>query len=188
MDLTEILTAQGWKAERNSDSASFYNHAPWVAPLAYLHILFKPAPKLALEENIQVLRMPESWASFLAVQNGAILFSNALSIDGVVLEGTLVNRRDPFATQPYSLVDSNRSWDRKDRESGLVIGSYGYDGTLAVLDRADGSVFAVDRKSHRVLKIWSGANEWLTDELDRIAKLYDPKGKLTVDMRETLPV
>ena len=45
-----LLEAQGWRAERESSAAFFYNFAPWIAPEVYLHIVFKPANKEALNE------------------------------------------------------------------------------------------------------------------------------------------
>ena len=78
-----ILESQGWKVERKSGTALFYNHAPWVAPLAYLHIVFKGSTKAALRETNSIFQLPKYWTEFLSVQNGAILFSGAFSIYGL---------------------------------------------------------------------------------------------------------
>lgn len=78
-NINEILASQGWSLERESDTAFFFNHAPWVAPLAYLHTVFKPASSAALLENAQHLSLPEYWQNQLSAANGAILYSGAVN-------------------------------------------------------------------------------------------------------------
>jgi hypothetical protein len=187
LQLSGMLKSQGWKVERESGTAYFYNHAPWVAPLAYLHILFKGATKRALSDNSALLRLPKYWLEFLTVQNGAILFSGAFSIYGVKETGALLNRRDVFQRGPFLIESENKSWQPKDRQREIVIGGYSYDGTLAVLDRDKGTVSAVSRKNHNLLMSWAGPDEWLTEEMDRLSKLFDKSGKITVGGERTLP-
>jgi hypothetical protein len=173
--------------ERESSAASFYNLAPWIAPQAYLHIVFKPADKEALNEIGSFLRLPQSWQDILNAQNGAILYSDAISIYGVRSSAALVDRRDVFELPPYSIVDGNRSWPVKPTERFVVIGGYAYDGTRAVLDRDDGSVLALPRKSEKVLSQWPNSDSWLSEELNRLSMLFDREGKIQVPRGQTLP-
>jgi hypothetical protein len=187
LELNKALEAQGWSMERESSVASFYNFAPWIAPQAYLHIVFKPADKEVLKEIGNLLRLPQGWQDILHAQNGAILFSDAISIYGVRSSTALVNRSDVFELPPYSIVDGNRSWPVKPTERFVVIGGYAYDGTRAVLDRHDGSVLALPRKSEKVLGRWPNSDSWLSEELTRLSMLFDREGKIQVPREQTLP-
>lgn len=87
--------------DRESETAFFMAHVPWVAPEAYFHIIYKPAPSATLRDLSSRLRMPKSVVDFLATQNGANLFSGTLSISGVHAPGQLLNRRNPLVGLPY---------------------------------------------------------------------------------------
>ena len=187
VDLKKALEDQGWKVERESGTALFYNFAPWIAPQAYLHIVFKGADHTALSEVGDLIGLPENWRETLSVQNGAILFSGAMSVYGVHAHGTLLNRMDVFERLPFSIVNENRSWPPKDRERYVVIGGYSYDGTRAILDRQDGSVIAMPRKSEKPLRRWLNGDSWLKEELERLSRLFDESGKIRVSEEETLP-
>jgi hypothetical protein len=173
MNLTIALESQGWTVERESTTAYFYNRATWVAPMAYLHILFKGAQAEVLNEVGDLMDLPQMWRDVLSIQNGAILYSGAISLYGANSATALLNRRDVFEQSPFSLVNENRSWPTKDPARFVVIGGYGFDGTRAVLDRRDGSVVAMSRKSDVVLNRWSDVDSWIEQELDRLSMLFD---------------
>lgn len=100
LDLFNLLSKFRPTNDRESETAYFRTHVPWVGPLAYLHIVFKPALADVLAGAAQRLAMPKSLKEFLTRQNGVILFSGALSVDGVHRVGQLLNRNDPFLDQP----------------------------------------------------------------------------------------
>lgn len=187
LNIREILEEQGWKMEHESATGFFYNHAPWVAPLAYLHIVFKGAEDTALRIVGEALGLPESWRNVLAIQNGAILFSGAISLYGVHAPGALLNRTDPFKRLPFSIESENRSWPPKDRETQVVLGGYGYDGTRAVLDVVKGSILAMPRKNTAVVAEWPDAESWIRSELKRLRLLFDREGKIVVSKEDTVP-
>jgi hypothetical protein len=187
VDIKKALEGQGWKLERESGTAFFYNFAPWVAPKAYLHIIFKGASASALSEVGNLMRLPQSWRETLLLQNGAVIFSGAMSVYGLHASGALLNRKDVFEGLPFSIVAENRSWPPKDPERHVVIGSYDFDGTRAILDRQDGSVIAMPRKNETILNHWPDTDSWLTEELDRLSKLFDEGGRMRVSEQETLP-
>jgi hypothetical protein len=186
LQLRQILESQGWKMEREGGTACFYNHAPWIAPLAYVHIVFKGASEQALDDCNSKLSLPQHWTEFLSVQNGAILFSGAMSMYGANETGAPFNRKGDFERGPFRITDSNLSWP-KVRQSEVVIGGYSYDGTLAVLNKEDGAVSAMTKGSYNLRATWSGSEEWITGEMDRLAKLFDQSGKISVDKQKTLP-
>lgn len=187
VDFRIVLEKQGWVIERESGTAYFYNFTPWVAPKAYLHVVFKGAAAAALTEVDDILHLPRDWREELSQQNGAFLFSGALDVYGVHAPGALLNRRDVFERLPISIVSENSSWAPKDSERLVVVGGYQFDGTLAVLDRNDGSVSAMPRRSKTVLIRWPDTDSWLTAEIERLSKLFDERGKITVSEEETLP-
>ena len=187
LELKNALEAQGWRQERESSVACFYNFAPWIAPQAYLHVVFKPADRVTLGEIGSSLKLPQSWQDTLAAQNGAILYSDAISIFGVRSPTALLNRGDVFEMPPYSIVDENRNWPVKPIERFVVIGGYGYDGTRAVLDRDSGSVLAIPRKSEKALCRWPDPDAWIKEELNRLSLLFDREGKILVSREQTLP-
>lgn len=187
LQLNKALEEQGWRRERESSAATFYNFTPWIAPQAYLHIVFKPADKTALNEVSCLINLPITWQDALAEQNGAILYSDAISIYGVRSSGALLNRTDVFEMPPFSIVDVNRSWPVEPRERFLVIGSYSYNGTRVVLDKDDGSVLAIPRQSEKLLCRWPDPDAWISDELRRLSMLFDREGRILVSMEQTLP-
>jgi len=187
MELKKALEAQGWRQERVSGAATFYNFAPWIAPQAHLHIVFKPADRATLNETGSLIELPQDWQDTLAVQNGAILYSNAISIYGVRASTALLNRIDVFEMPPYSIIDENRNWPVNPIERFVVIGGYSYDGTRVALDRQDGSVLAIPRKSEEVLCCWPNPDVWISEELKRFAVLFDRQGKILVGREQTLP-
>jgi len=187
VDIKRVLEEQGWKLERESGTAFFFNFAPWIAPKAYLHIVFREADPSALNEVADPMRLPQSWQHTLSIQNGAILYSGAMKIYGVHASGSLLNRSDVFERLPFSIVGENRSWPMQDRERYVIIGSYDYDGSRVVMDRQDESILAVPRRAETVLNRWSDADSWIVEEMARLAKLFDPAGKLQASAEDTLP-
>jgi hypothetical protein len=175
--------------DRENENAHFRTRLPWVAPLAYLNIVFKPAPKDVLESANQRLAIPPEFTTFLAAQNGAILFSGALTIYGAVRPGQLLNRSDPFSLPAFSLDDHNPIASRSERF--LAVGAYGFDRTQVCLDRHKPGVWLFrgeetipERDAPPVAK---GFDEWLGDEVSRLSMLFDPGGHRLVSEIETAP-
>lgn len=171
-----------------SDTAFFYNSAPWIAPKAYLHIVFRGASTDALDEvGRGQMRLPQSWLDTLTRQNGASLFSGAMDIYGLHSPGTLLNRSNIFEPLPFNVQSEARSWPVKPVERYVRIGGYGYDGTGAVLDRESGAVLAIPRKSETILQKWPDADAWINVEVTRLATLFDSEGKIQVAKERTVP-
>src|SRR5262245_24463557 len=93
-NLVSPFASENW---RQSETAYYLTHVPWVGPFAYLHVIYKPASQLVLESASERLRIPVVFRDFLTVQNGASLFSGALTIFGAVHPGQLLNRSEPLA-------------------------------------------------------------------------------------------
>src|SRR5579884_2722707 len=72
------------KKFRPYKAAFFQTNVPWVAPEAYLNIIFRPASRDVLPEIGAKVKIPEPFLELLARNNGAILLSGALSLYGVL--------------------------------------------------------------------------------------------------------
>jgi hypothetical protein len=187
VEIKKVLDAQGWRQERESSTALFYNFAPWIAPQAYLHVIIKPADIATLSEIAGSIKLPQIWQDTLSMQNGAILYSDAITIYGVRAPTALLNRRNVFERAPFSIVDENENLSVKPRERFVAIGGYSYNGTQAVLDRDSGTVLAIPRKSDKALCQWPDTDAWINEELTRLSMLFDRNGRILVSREHTLP-
>ena len=192
--MTHLLHAlSGFKSptDRESETAFFMAHVPWVAPEAYFHIVFKPAPSAALADLSLSLRLPKSIVDFLATQNGAILFSDALSIFGVHAPGQLLNRRNPLKCLPFNIEGENRSWPPFDPDRFLGIGGYSFDGSGVCIDRNDSKIYFFKREQRTLSETssysWSSLENWLDSEIARLSFLFDKNGRILVKKSETVP-
>jgi len=177
--------------DRESETAFFIAHVPWVAPEAYFHIVFKPAPSVALADLSSRLRLPKSVVDFLGTQNGAHLFSGAFSVYGVHAPGQLLRRSDPFSLPPFNIEGEDRNWPPFDPDRFLALGGYGFDGTRVCIDRHDSSIHLFKRDRRTLSKTpsysWSSLQDWLDSEIARLSVLFDKNGRILVKESETLP-
>jgi len=82
IDLPSLITKFRAVNDRESEAASFHTHVPWIAPDAYLNIIFKPAPPDILSSMGAQMEIPVPVLQLLARHNGAVLFSDSLSVFG----------------------------------------------------------------------------------------------------------
>jgi len=192
IDLLKLLPHSASEDDRKSPTAFFWTHVPWVAPLAYLHVIFKPIEQILLEPTISGCGMPFSYTSFLQLPNGAILFSGALSIYGVHPAGQLLNREDPLLQLPFNVEVENSNWPPANRHRFLTIGGYGFDGSRACIDREDLRIYLFKREINGLSKdpllVWEDLETWIIGEIDRLSTMFDTRGRrLVEDERLTLP-
>jgi hypothetical protein len=187
IDLLSAVSKFAPVNDRESDVAFFCTHVPWKAPEAYLNIVYKPAERKVLAGVAARLRIPEPWVRLLEHNNGATLFSAYLYIFGVVQQGATLNRADHWSLPPINIEEQNVVAKPLDLGRYLVIGSYGFDGSLACIDRDDLGVYVFPRHEGKPYASWKTSEQWISDELQRLSGLFDPKGKLLVDSFKTLP-
>lgn len=187
VDLLTALSSYEVVDDQDSEIAVFRTRVPWVGPLAYLHIIYKPAPRLVLKEVAQKLRMPPPTIQLLARHNGAHLFSGALTIFGVRAPGQLLNRGDPFLAPPFDIESENNELKRVDRSQFLGVAGYGFDGSIVCIDRFDAHLSLFRRDDATPLISWRHLDEWLSSEVARLSLLFDRRGKRLVDEAETVP-
>ncbi len=186
IDLLSLISRFRPFDDRENANASFRTRVPWVAPEAYLNIIYKPAPPKLLSEIAGKLSFPLSVIDFLRQHNGAMLFSGSLSLFGVVEPGRLLNRQDTFSLPPFNIEDENESWSFH-RDRLLVVGGYQFDGSSACIDRSDGKIHVFKRKQRIPTISWPSLEFWLTNEIARLGLLFDDDGKRTGSEAETGP-
>jgi hypothetical protein len=186
IDLLSLLSNFRRFDDQENANASYRTRVPWVAPEAYLNIIYKPAPAKLLSEEAEKYSFPSVVVDFLSHQNGAMLFSGSLNLYGVVEQGRFLNREDRFSLPPFNIERENKSWSfHPDRL--LVVGGYRFDGLRACIDRTDGQIH-VFQKGQRIPAVsWASFDSWLVDEITRLRLLFDDDGKRTGPESETGP-
>jgi hypothetical protein len=174
-----------------SETAFFKTHVPWVAPLAYLNIIFKPVAPALLRVTGERLRIPQVLLLFLKSYNGASLFSDDVNIYGVHRPGQLSDPDNVYLALPFDIEAENQSWPSHDPERFFPFGGYSWDGSRVCIDRTDNKVHMFRRgrsglQSQSEMQ-WLSFEEWLTTEIARLSFLFDESGKRLVDQSKTVP-
>ena len=167
----------------------FKTNVPWVAPKAYLHILFPPAPADVLQQRTTELRIPNPLIEFYSQWNGALLFTGTLAIYGLLADGYVLNREDWRCRLPFDLVSETQHWQPElDDRDLFCFGSYGYDRSAVCVARDSGvvTVFAADRLDV-VRATWPSFETFLSEELDRLSTFFDDNGKCSFPEDALLP-
>jgi hypothetical protein len=192
MKLIKLLSKFHSFNDRESEAAFFLTNVPWVAPQAYLNIIFKPAPTDALNHVKTALALPASFCELLGSQNGAIMFSGALCIYGVHKPRQLLDRSNPFALPPFDIELENSNWPPDDAERLVAIGAYGADGSRVCMDRFKLHLELWPREAPRLRSspplLWESLDQWILSEIPRLSMLFNETGKLLVADAETLPL
>jgi hypothetical protein len=169
-----------------SQVAWFKTLVPWVGPQAYLNIVYKPAQPDLLSKAACRLRFPPAVVDFLTQHNGAMLFSGALNLYGVVAPGRLLNREDRFLLPPFNIEWENSSWSL-DPDRLLVVGGYKFDGSRVCIDRSDGTIYVFTKKQQIATASWSTFGRWLDDEIVRLLPAFASDGRMIAPGSETGP-
>lgn len=192
IDILSLVSHFENTGDRETSTAVFRTRVQWVGASAYLHIVFKPASYDLLSHAATKLKMPASFVDFLRTQNGAVLFSGALSIYGIHAPGQLLKREDPEFALPFNIEDENQNWPPPDRAIYLTIGGYSFDGSRVCINRNDGKVYLFERGIQSLLRSpshsWESFEQWIMSEVIRLTALFDRRGKRLVDESQTLPV
>ena len=192
VELLSLLSKFRVLNDRESEAAYFRTNIPWVGSQAYLNIVFKPAPPEVLVDTAGRLGMPGSLVEFLQIQNGAILFSGALSVCGVHRPGQLLNREQPFSQLPFNIEDENDDWPPNDPERFLSLGGYSFDGSEVCIDRGDSRIYLFQRDEEALASSpsasWRSLEEWITSEISRLSFLFSHDGHRLAAESQTLPV
>ena len=173
-----------------NELAYFLTPVPWVAPDAYLNVVWKGANPENLKRVGERVKIPAEFRDFLRIQNGAVLFSDALSIFGVHEEGQLLNRNGPLQALPFNIEEENENWLPPEPSRFLAIGAYGFNGSRVCVDRTNGEISLFPRDACTPAKCiysWRSIGEWLKSEIERLSTLFDRMGCRLVDQHFTVP-
>jgi hypothetical protein len=187
LNLRELLQLNDTPVVKTA-RAEFYCHVPSIAPYAYLHTIYSPASWDILSSFGPGFQIPDEWLSFLLIQNGADLFSNALCLYGVNNPRQLLDRSSNYSQAAFSLQELNHDAVLVRFRDYLQIGSYGYNAARLLLSRTDLSIQVVSRSGADTLAGWPDPQAYFTEECGRLRSLFSDSGVLLTDERWTVPV
>lgn len=156
-----------------SATAIFRTLTPWVAPEAYLNIIYHPVDSDVLGTAESRAQIPEPLKAFYRLQNGAVLFNGRLSVYGLVRAGTLINRSDPYSNPPWDLFDYNPT---KRWPAWVKIGGYPELPGDTFLEVGSGVIELANKKNVAISR-WPSLEDWLSRELTRMSQLFDEFGR-----------
>ena len=171
----------------SENGAQMFGHVPHIAPEAYFHIIFPPldARELADLERSLHCSIPESYRNLLVVTNGLHLFGGKLTLDGLRTDYS----RKPGIRLPFDLSDPNvHERPRAADPTWFLFGFYSEDGSQAYMDPADGRVYRGNRNlTQPRLNHWESLDDYLEQEIRRMASLFDDRGRLREKSKPTTP-
>jgi SMI1-KNR4 cell-wall len=152
-------------------------HVPHVGPEAWFHVIFPGLAETEIAELEQSTgrKFPSDYVEFLKQMNGVSLFSGALAMYG---RRTSFARSGEAAWQPFSLVTPNtRERPPALPASVVIVGGYKADGSLLGIDVLTNYVGRFDRDSGKRLNRWANLSAMLTQEIERLAPMFDDRGR-----------
>jgi hypothetical protein len=180
-----IDVAERWHSTRDISEAGGRRicHLPWVAPMAYLHILYPPlhpdgiaaiAPRAGRQP-------PADYQRLLIRFNGLHLFQS-LFIYGV--RAHYDRRLEAAMWQPVDVgpphIEQHRTLGRDD----FIVGGVGPDVDYIVMRAVQGDVARLDHETKELKETWPSLATFLINETDRYATHFTADGHLNT----TLPV
>lgn len=150
---------------------------PWVAPLAYLHRFFPSVGDEGIASiAVTTGRQPHAdFRDLLSIHNGMHLFNGSIAIFGV--RHALTRAPEEAIWLPFDLGTPNIDPGALLGRDEMVIGSIGPDRN-ALVCRADAGIDRMDRETGERLETWASLAEMLLSEATRLAKYYDPDGRM----------
>lgn len=158
-------------------SVAFYRtKTSWIAPLAYLNIIYKPARPEVLVEIDRILRLPDPLKRQLSVNNGLKLLSRSIFMYGVVSQAQLLDRSSPLTLPPYSILTANRE-SQKLEDKSVLFGGYRHNDSRVFIDRGNHSICCISADGRTTAR-WRSLDEWLYLEYNRMEKYFNVTGRL----------
>ncbi|PQJ21968.1 SMI1/KNR4 family protein [Tenacibaculum sp. SG-28] len=186
--ISELKPYEKYGSIVQENGTKLIGKAPHIAPLAWLHSIYKGLEISEIREIESKLdiELPKDYSEFLKLCNGLKLFNTTLSLNG---RRTSYDRKAEInARQPFDLSTKNIYERPKNTNSEhFFFGSYFSDGSLVLIDKSTNKVIRTDRNKFRVLNSWTNFNEFLKKEIIRLKKLHNEDGTLKNGIDNTTP-
>lgn len=186
--ISELKPYEKYGSTVQENGTKLIGKAPHIAPLAWLHSIYKG---LEIDEIREVeskldTELPKDYSEFLKLCNGLKLFNTTLSLNG---RRTSYDRKAEInARQPFDLRTKN-IYERPKNSNAehFFFGSYFDDGSLVLIDKSTNKVIRTDRNKFKILNSWTNFNEFLKQEIIRLKKLHNEDGTLKNRIENTTP-
>ncbi len=187
MNLEELIKNYETKGmDVQEDGTKKIGKAEFIAPLAYIHYLFKPkGDEVQIIQEQLGISLPVDLVEFYKKYNGVWLFNSAITILGI--RGAF-SRSNFENIQPFDIIDANnRSKIFRQDDTKLKLGSYGWNGSEIFYNLLNNEIEYFEKDSKAFSFKWKNFNVFLNDEILRLKKLHTPEGKNT-PFRPTVPI
>ena len=175
--LNRLRKFQKFGTEKQPNGTLLIGKAPHIAPLAWLHTIYKGLNEKELEnlEKEVGTKIPEDYIEFLKFSNGLNIFNTTFNLYGL---RNSFNRQNEIKNRlPFSLVDKNnleRPKNAKDKH--FFIGSYDWDGSLLYIDKTNNKVYRTESENLNPKNEWTNFNDMILSEIYRIIELHNENG------------
>ncbi|AUC15800.1 hypothetical protein BTO06_11855 [Tenacibaculum sp. SZ-18] len=175
--------------EKQSNGTELIGKAPHIAPLAYLHSIYKGLNNDEIGRLEQELKteIPKDYKEFLKFSNGLHIFNTTLYLNGLresYNRQKAIENRLPFALSTKNLFERPRNA----KPEYFFIGGYDYgNGSLLYVNKNNNKVYRCGTKNVKPLNEWNSVNEMILTEIDRLIELHSANGELKENIKKTTP-
>ena len=173
--------------ELQSNGTELIGKAPHIAPLAYLHSIYKGLSNEEIDRLEQELEteIPKDYKEFLQFSNGLHIFNTTFYLDGLRESNDrlkAIENRLPFALSTKNVFEKPRNA----KPEYFFIGGYACDnGSLLYINNS--KVYRCKTNNAKPLNEWNSLNEMIITEIDRLTELHSANGKLKENIEKTTP-
>lgn len=155
------------------DGTRLVGHVPQIAPLAYLHVIFRALSpeELPLLERAIKNELPPVLREFFLHMNGLNVFLTTLAIHGL---RKTYDRTGSAMWQPFGMEEINVSERINGATNDLIFfASYKEDGSLLYTSKKNERVFKCSSTSIDPVQEWPSFQDAIGQEIIRISKNFD---------------
>jgi len=163
--------------EEQSNGTILIGKALHVAPLAWLHTIFKGLNNAELSKLESKLDtdIPIEYKAFLKQTNGLHLFNTSFNLFGLretYNRNSELENRLPFSLSTKNTIEKPLNVP----EEYFIIGSYDWDGSNLYIDKSTNKVYRSEKGSVKALNEWANLHEMISFELDRLISQHNKDG------------
>ncbi|MCD4795457.1 MAG: SMI1/KNR4 family protein [Bacteroidales bacterium] len=163
--------------ELQSSGTKLIGKAPHIAPLAWMHTIFKGLTEkeiLELEKELNT-DIPKDYQEFLKISNGLHIFNTTFCLNGLRKS---YDRTDEIENRkPFCLKTANiNERPLNSKMEYFFIGSYDWDGSYLYINKKNNKIYRCDRENAEPLNEWDNLTELIISEIDRLSELHNENG------------